>query len=126
MKTILRPFICTWYAPICWVMAHDGHHGGAAFQVRGLLLLFHRLHGFFFVADGGGRRAELARHFRGQFGIQRLVDGGEDPAVHQFFHHQRGLHVQLLAQFLQRDAFGDGDLAIDRRRTGFHLAALRP
>ncbi len=81
-------------------VAHDGDHGRALYQVLRVLGLFHRLHGFFFVADGGGGCAELARHFGGQLGIERLVDGGEDAAVHQLLHHQRGLHVELLGKLL--------------------------
>ena len=107
-------------------VAHDGHHGSAPQQVFGVFGFFHRLHGLFFIADGGGGGAELAGHFGGQFGIEGLVDGGENSAVHQFLHDQRGFHVQLFGKLLQGDAFADGDLAIDGRRTGFHLAALRP
>ena len=98
-------------------VAHDGDHGRAAHLVLRVLGLFHRLHGFDFVAHGGGGGAEIARHFGGQLGVQGLVDGHEDAAVHQLLHHQVGLHVELFGKLLDRDAFGNGDLAVDRRRT---------
>ena len=104
-------------------VAHDGDHRGALLQVLGVLGLFDGLHGFHFVADGGRGGAEFARHFGGQLGIQRLVDGGEDAAVQQLLDHQVGLHVQLFGKLLHGDAFRNGDFAIDGRRTGFHLAA---
>ena len=107
-------------------VAHDGDHGSARYQILGVLGFLHRLHGFDFVADGGGGGAEIARHFGGELGIERLVDGHEDAAVHQLLHHQVGLHVELFGKLLDRDAFGDGDLAADGRRTGFDVAALRP
>ena len=104
-------------------VAHDGDHGRALLQVLGLFGLFHRLHGLFFVADGGGGGAEVARHFGGQLGIERLVDGGEDAAVHQLLDHQGGLDVELFGELLDGDALGDGDFAVDGRRPGLHLAA---
>ena len=107
-------------------VAHDGDHRGALLQVPGVFGIFHRLHGFHFVADGSGGGAEFARHLGGQLGIEGLVDGGEDAAVHQLLHHQRSLHVQLFGQLLHRDAFGNGDFAVDGRRTGLHVAACGP
>ena len=94
--------------------------------VRRILRLFHGLHGLDFVAYGRRGRTEIARHFGGQLSIQGLVDGHEDSAIHQFLHHQIGLHVELLGELLHCDAFADGNLAADRRRTGFHMPALRP
>ncbi len=107
-------------------VAHDGDHRSALEQILGVLGDLHGLHGLFFVADGSGGSAELARHFGGQFGIERLVDGHEDAAVHQLLHHQGGLHIEFLGKLLDGDAFGNGDLAVDRRRTGLHMPALRP
>ncbi len=105
-------------------VAHDGDHRSAPDLVLGVFRLLHRLHGFGLVADGGGGGAEIARHLGGQLRIERLVDGDEDALVHQLLHHQRGLHVELLGELLHRDAFGNGDLAVDRRRSGFHLPAV--
>ena len=105
-------------------VAHDGDHRSAPDLVLGVFRLLHRLHGFGLVADGGGGRAEIARHLGGQLRIERLVDGDKDALVHQLLHHQRGLHVQLLGEFLHRDAFGNRDLAVDRRRSGFYLPAV--
>src|SRR5262249_44495951 len=92
-------------------------------EVLGLLFLLDRLHGFFFVADGCSRRAEIARDLGGEIGVERLIDGDEDAAIHQLLHDKRGLYVELFAKLLDGDAFGDGDLAIDRRRTLVYLAA---
>ena len=107
-------------------VAHDGDHGSAAYLILRVFGFLHRLHGFDFVAHGSGGSAEIARDIGGQFGVQRLVDGHENSAVHQFLHHHVGLHVELFAQLFDRDAFGDGDFAADGRRPGFHMAALRP
>ena len=46
-------------------VAHDGDHGRAFFEIFGVFSLFHRLHGLFFVSDGGGRGAEFAGHLGG-------------------------------------------------------------
>ena len=108
-------------------VAHDGDHGSAlAAGPWSSSADFDRLHGLFFVADRGGGGAELARHFGGQLGVERLVDGDEDAAVHQLLHDQGGLHVELLGKLLDGDAFGNRDLAIDGRRTRLHVPALRP
>ena len=107
-------------------VAHDGHHRGALQQVLRVLGVFHFLHGFLFVADGGGGGAELARQFGGQFRIERLVDGGEDSLVHQLLDHQARLDVELFGKLLDRDAFGDGDLAVDGRRARLHWRRVRP
>ena len=104
-------------------VAHDGDHGRALEQI---LLLFGNLHlllRFFFVGDGGGGGAKLARDFGGELGIERLVDGGEDVAIDQLLDDQAGLDVQLFGKLFDGDAFGNGDLAADRRRTGLGLAA---
>ena len=58
------------------------------------------------VDDG---RAERARQILGQFHIERLVDGGEDLAVHQFLNDEVGLESELFGEFLDRDAFGNGE-----------------
>ena len=107
-------------------VAHDGDHGRALDLVLLLLRRLDLLHGFFFEADGGGRGAELARQIGGELGIERLVDGGEDIAVDQLLDHQAGFDVQLLGKFLDGDAFGNRDLAIDRRRPGGCFLPDRP
>ena len=104
-------------------VAHDGDHGSALLEVLDVFGVLDRLHSLDFVGHGGGGGAELAGHFGGQLGIQGLVDHGEDAAIQQFLDNQVGLNVQFLGKLLDRDAFRNGDFAIDGRGAGFYLAA---
>ena len=72
---------------------------------------------FFLEAERAGGCAEVAGDILGQFDVERLVDGGEDLAVDELLDDEAGLDAELLGQFLDGDAFADGDFAIDRRRT---------
>ena len=81
------------------------------------------MRGFFFVADLVGGSAEIARQFFGQLHVERLIDGGENLLLHQLLDHQVGLDAELFGKLLDRDAFGDGDFAIDGRRLERFLAA---
>src|ERR1019366_10293457 len=81
--------------------------------ILGVLGGLHGLHGLHLIADGGGGSAELARHVGGQLGIERLVDGRVNAAIHQLLNEQSGLHVQLLGKLLHGDAFRNGDFAAD-------------
>src|ERR1019366_3831521 len=67
-------------------VAHDGDHGSAPHLILGVLGFLHGLHGFDFVADGSGGGAEIAGDFGGQLGVQGLVDGHENSAVHELLH----------------------------------------
>ena len=70
------------------------------------------------MTDAGG-------DVEGQIGAQRLIDGGHEPLLHQeMLHEVVGLDAQLFGKLLDCDAFGDGDLAIDRRLLE-HLLAPR-
>src|ERR1039458_9598042 len=102
-------------------VTHDGDHRRALLQILGVLGGLHGLHGLHLIADGGGGSAELARHVGGQLGIERLVDGRVNAAIHQLLNEQSGLHVQLLGKLLHGDAFRNGDFAADGRRAGFHV-----
>src|ERR1035438_101806 len=104
-------------------VAHDGDHGGPFDQVFLLFGDLNFLLRFLFVSNGASGSSELAGHLGRQLGIQRLVDGGEDVAVHQFLDDHAGLDIQLFGKFLDRDTFRDGDLTADRRRPGGSLAA---
>ena len=84
------------------------------------------LHRLFLVSDGGSGGAEFARNIGGEFRVESLVDGGEDAAVHQLLDDEVGLHVELFGKLLDRDAFGNRDVAIDGRRRGEFAARLRP
>ena len=75
--------------------------------------LFRRL---LFEGDHVGFGAEEARHFAGQFGVERLVDGGEHAARQQTRDQIFRANFQLLGQILHADALGDGDVARDRQR----------
>ena len=104
-------------------VAHDGDHRRALDAVGFDLGLLHVLHRFLLEADGVDRGAEIPRQLVGELGIERLVDGREDIAVDQLLDHHAGFDVQLLGKLLDRDAFGDGDLARDGRRRGGTLPA---
>ena len=99
-------------------VAHDGDHGRTAEQIGRFFGDLDILHGLFFVGNGGSGSAEFARDIGGEFGVESLVDGGEDAAVDQLLDDEVGLHVELFGKLLDRDAFGNGDVAIDGRRRG--------
>ena len=58
-----------------------GFDGGLLLSPRGGCVNF--LRGLLFEGDHVGVGAEEARHLAGQFGIERLVDGGEHAARQQ-------------------------------------------
>ena len=70
-------------------------------------------------------RAEEASHLRGQLGVERLVDGGENAAAQQARDQILGANFQLLRQILYADAFRDRDAARDRLRLVRHHHARR-
>ena len=102
-------------------VAHDRDHGrtrhafaGGTFLTSGRIGDF--LGGLFFEGDHVGIRSEEARHLAGQFGVERLVDGGEHAASQQARDQILGANSQLLGQVLDADSFRDGDAARDRLR----------
>ena len=102
-------------------VAHDGDHGrtrhtfgGGAFFTRGGVGDFFRR--LFFEGDHVGVGSEEARHFAGQFGVERLVDGGEYAASQQARDQIFGADSELFRQILDADAFRNGDAARDRLR----------
>ena len=107
-------------------VAHDRDHGRAAEQILGLFGDLDILHRLFFVRNGRSGSAELARNVGGEFRVESLVDGREDAAIHQLLDDEVGLHVELFGKLLDRDAFGNGDVAIDGRRRGEFAARLQP
>ena len=88
--------------------------GGRGTRFRTLLAALGRLGGFLgrllFEGDDFGLGPEEARHLAGQFGVERLVDGGEDAAHHQASNQVLGANAELLRQVLHRDALGDRDV----------------
>ena len=102
-------------------VAHDGDDRRARhFEIVGFLGVENLFDGLvrqlFFVADDGGRRAELGGHVLHHFGIERLIHRDEDAAHQQRGDQVLGAHVELLGQVLHADALGDGDLAGDGQR----------
>ena len=102
-------------------VAHDGDHRrtrdafrGHAFLARGGFRNF--LGGLLFEGDHVGVRSEEARHLAGQFGVERLIDGGEHAAKQQARDQVLGAKSKLFRQIFYADAFGDGDAARDRLR----------
>ena len=66
-------------------VAHDGDHGRTRhFELAGVFGFENFFDGLvgdlFFVADDGGRGAELGGHVLDHLGVERLVDGDEDAA----------------------------------------------
>ena len=102
-------------------VAHDGDYrrtrhafGWSSFFTRGGFRNF--LRSLLFEGDHIRVRSEETRHLAGQFGVQRLVDGGEHTAHQQAGNQILGAKSQLLSQILDADAFRDGDAARDRLR----------
>ena len=102
-------------------VAHDGDHRrtrhtfrGDAFLARGSFGNF--FGGLLFEGDDIGVGAEEARHLAGQFGIERLVDGGEHTAGQQARDQVLGAEPEQFRQIFDADAFRNGDAARDRLR----------
>ena len=100
-------------------VAHDRNHGGTRYRFRAFFTAldgFSRIfRGLFFEGDDFRVRSEEARHFAGQFGIERLIDGRENAAHHQARNYVLGANAQLLGQVFHRDTFCNGDIPRDRR-----------
>ena len=107
-------------------VAHDRNHRSARLQIRRFFHDFDVSHRFGFEADCTGRSAKFARQIRRQLRIQRLVDRCEHAAIHQFLDHEIRLHVQFLGKLLHRNAFGNRNVAVDRRRSGRLFTPHRP
>ena len=84
----------------------------ASFDGRGVLRQL------LFEGDDGSLSAEVASHFGGEIGIQRLVDGGENAARQQASDQILRANLQLLRQVLHADAFRNRDGASDGQRLG--------
>ena len=70
----------------------------------------------FFKADHIGVGSEEARHLTGQFGIEGLINRGEDSASQQARDQIFGADFELLRQILDADSFSNRDAARDRLR----------
>ena len=86
-------------------VTHDGDHrwtrdafGWSSFFTRGSFRNFFR--SLLFEGDHICLRSEVARHLAGEFGIQRLVDGGEYATHQQACNQIFGAKTQLLARSL--------------------------
>ena len=111
-------------------VAHDRDHrrtrrdfDGGFFAAAGSRVNIFR--SLLFEGDHVGFGAEEARHFAGQFGVERLVDGRENSAPEQARDHILHANVELLRQIFYADAFGDRDVARDRHRLIRHHHARR-
>ena len=92
-------------------VTHHGHHRRPRLQIFLGLFLRDFQHHLLFKGDHADNAAECFRKRRCRRNIQRLVDAGEHAAVQQRLQKFLGAHVQLLGQFANGDAFGDGDVA---------------
>ena len=97
-------------------VAHDGDDRRASDEVFCFLGLLDVLGRFFFEADLVRGSAELARDFLRQFHVESLVNGRENLLFDQLLDDQVRFYAQLFGEFLHRDAFRNGDFAINRRR----------
>ena len=97
-------------------VAHDGDHGSASHAILIDLRLLDFVRGFFFVTELVGGRSEVARQLLGQLHVQGLIDGGENLLIEEALHHDVALDAEFFGKLFDGDAFGDGDLAVDRRR----------
>src|SRR5581483_2718684 len=111
-------------------VTHDGHHrrtgnglGGGAFlagsRVADIFL------SLLFESDDVGVCAEEASHFAGEFGIERLVDGGEYSSTQQAGDQVFRADLKLLSEILHADTFCDRDAARNGRRLVRHHHARR-
>ena len=105
-------------------VAHDGDHGRAPDLILRLFGHFHRLHGLFFVADVAVDAPNSRARSVASLASSVWLMVAKILRSISFFITRLGLDVELFGQLLDRDAFGDRDLAIDGRRTR-SLAPLR-
>src|SRR5205823_5736208 len=97
-------------------VTHDSHYRSAADTIVIDFQLLDFVSGFLFVAHLVGGRSEVASQFFGELYVQSLVDGGENLLVKEALHHDVALDAELLGKLFYRDAFRDGNFAIDGRR----------
>ncbi len=97
---------------------HDGDDGRALDAVVLHLDRFNFLGGLLLVADLVRGGAEFARDLLGGLDVKGLVDGGVNLAVEELLDDEVRLHGELFGKLFYGDAFGDGDFAIDGRRSG--------
>ena len=107
-------------------VTHDGNDRRAVLAIALCLGLLNGLDRLFLVAHLRGLGPELASEIDGHFDVERLVDGRENLAFKERLDNQAGLYAELVGEFLHRDAFRDGDLAVDHgQRSGFLLARTK-
>ena len=100
---------------------HDGNHGWPRYSsgtpfFAGTLGWCSVLGQLLFEADDVGRRAEVARHFAGQLGIERLVDSRKYATREQTRDQILGADFKLLGQVFDADAFWNRNTSRDRQR----------
>ena len=96
-------------------VAHHGDHRRARHYVAGALFLdFLFLHDLLFERDHLHDSVERFGEVRRRRHVERLVDARENAAVEQRLQQFLGANVELLGQFANGDAFGDGDLRAAR------------
>src|SRR5690349_8329887 len=101
-------------------MAHNCDSRGPGYSfccsLFGYRGIGHFLLGLLFETDDVCFRAEEARHFAGEFGVEGLIDSRKHTASEQPRNEVLRANVEFLGKILDADAFGDGDVAGDRHR----------
>ncbi len=101
-------------------VAHDGDDGrtGNGFDafLAGLGGFGGVFRGLLFEGDDFGVGSEEARHFAGEFGVESLIDGGEDAAHDEAGDDIFGANAEFFGEIFNRDALGDGDVFGDGHR----------
>ena len=78
--------------------------------------------GFLLIGNFVGGCTEIASKLLGELYVECLVDAGEDLLFNQLLDDEIGLDAEFIGELFNGDAFGNGDLAIDRRRLKNGLA----
>ena len=106
-------------------MAHNGNDRRATHEVLRLFSEPNIMRALLFVTDLVGGCTKFTREFFSQSDIESLVNGGEDLFLYEFLDDQVCLDAKLLGKLFYRDAFGNGNLAVNGRWLE-HRGALGP
>ena len=100
-------------------MTHDRNHRWTRYPLSSTFFAAGSGRGYFLRSlllegDHIGVRSEEPRHFTRQFGVERLIDRGKDPAGQQPRDEVLGTYAELFGKILYADALCDRDAARDR------------
>ena len=104
-------------------VTHHSDHRGPSLEIFLLLLFRNLLNDFFFEGNDVHDSAEGLGQARCRGHVQGVIDRGKDATVEQFFQDIFGAHIQLLREFADGDALGDGNVARRTRWLGNGLDA---